>query len=187
MEGVGVAANVIAVVDLSAKVASLCFQYSKEVASAQADIQRLRTQVEHLENVLRATQSLVEGSKGQPLLKSQELVGSIRNCIANLKRLETKLNPNPARTAMRRLGLQALKWPFSSKEVNQVLSSLKQHKETIRFRLQINQTSILVDIQEGVKQLGLQATEDATISRKTHRMMPFPPNPYFVHRPPIEN
>ncbi|KAJ0306108.1 hypothetical protein Brms1b_010559 [Colletotrichum noveboracense] len=186
MEGVGVAANVIAVVDLSAKVASLCFQYSKEVAGARADIQRLRTQVEHLETVLRATQRLVEGIKGRPLLTSQELVGSISDCIVDLERLEKKLNPNPARTAMRRLGLRALKWPFSSKEVDQVLSSLERHEETIRFGLQIDQTSVLVDIQEGVKQLGLQATEDATISRKPHRMVPFPPNPYFVHRPPIE-
>ncbi|KAF4895134.1 Kinesin light chain [Colletotrichum fructicola] len=186
MEVLGVAANVIAVVDLSAKVASLCFQYSKEVASARSDIQRLRTQVEHLGTVLRATQSLVEGSKGRTLLTSQELVGSIRACIADLERLETKLNPNPARTAMRRLGLRALKWPFSSKEVDQVLSSLERHEETIWFGLQIDQTSVLADIQQGVKQLGLQATEDATISRKPHRMVPFPPDPYFVHRPPIE-
>ncbi|KAH6989185.1 kinesin light chain 3 [Ilyonectria sp. MPI-CAGE-AT-0026] len=186
MEGLGVAANVIAVVDLSAKVAALCFQYSKEVAGARADIQRLRTQVEHLGTALRATQRLVEGSKGRSLLTSQELVDSIRNCIADLEQLEKKLDPNPARTVMRRLGLRALKWPFNSKEVDQILFSLERHEKTILLGLQIDQTSALVEIQEVVGQLTLQATEDATISRRPHLMVPFPPNPDFVHRPPIE-
>ncbi|KAF6810671.1 Kinesin light chain 5 [Colletotrichum plurivorum] len=186
MEGLGVAANVIAVVDLSAKVAALCFQYSKEVAGARGDIQRLRTQVEHLGTAVRGTQRLVEGIKGRSLLISQELVDSIHECIADLERLEKKLDPKPARTMMRRLGLRALKWPFDSKEVDQVLSSLERHEKTILLGLQIDQTSALVDIQEGVRQLALQATEDATIARRPHRMLPFPPNPDFVHRPPIE-
>ncbi|KAF6782559.1 Kinesin light chain 5 [Colletotrichum sojae] len=186
MGGLGVAANVIAVVDLSAKVAALCFQYSKEVAGARGDIQRLRTQVEHLGTAVRGTQRLVEGIKGRSLLISQELVDSIHECIADLERLEKKLDPKPARTMMRRLGLRALKWPFDSKEVDQVLSSLERHEKTILLGLQIDQTSALVDIQEGVRQLALQATEDATIARRPHRMLPFPPNPDFVHRPPVE-
>ncbi|KAF6781498.1 vegetative incompatibility protein HET-E-1, partial [Colletotrichum sojae] len=93
MEGLGVAANVIAVVDLSAKVAELCFQYFKEVAGARGDIHRLRTQVEHLGTAVRGTQRLVEGIKGRSLLTSQELVDSIHECIADLERLEKKLDP----------------------------------------------------------------------------------------------
>ncbi|KAJ4235454.1 hypothetical protein NW757_013525 [Fusarium falciforme] len=186
MEGLGVAANIIAVVDLSAKVATLCLQYSKEVSSARADIERLRTQVEHLEITLRAAQRLVEGTKGQSLLTSQELVGSFRNCIADLERLEKKLGPNAARPRMRRFGFRALKWPFNSKEIDQLLASLDRHEKAILLGLQIDQTAVLVDIQEGVKQLGLQSTEDASISRKPHLMVPFTPDPDFVHRPTIE-
>jgi hypothetical protein len=140
MEGLGIAANVIAVVDLSAKVASLCFQYSKEVASARADIQRLGTQVGNLGIALCGTQHLIKGVKGQSLLISQELVGSLSDCIAELEKLEKKLKPNSARTRMRRLGLRALKWPFSSKEVDQVLTSLQRHEKTIMLGLQVDQT-----------------------------------------------
>jgi len=142
MEGLGVAANVIAVVDLSAKVATLCLQYSKEVASARADIQRLHSQVEHLGAALQATRRLVEGSKGRPLLTSHELIGSFRSCIADLERLEKRLGPNPARIAMRRFGVRALKWPFSSKEVDQLLASLERHEKTILLGLQIDQTYV---------------------------------------------
>jgi hypothetical protein len=140
MEGVGVAANIIAVVDLSAKVATLCLQYSKEVSSARADIERLHTQVEHLATTLQATRRLVEGTKGQSLPTSQGLVSSFRNCIADLEQLEKKLGPNPARTAMRRFGFRALKWPFNSKEVDQLLTSLDRHETTILLGLQIDQT-----------------------------------------------
>ncbi|ROT40812.1 hypothetical protein SODALDRAFT_376566 [Sodiomyces alkalinus F11] len=172
MEGLGVAANVIAVVDLSVKVATLCLQYSREV--------------EHLGTALRAAQHLLEGNNGQPLSTSRGLVGSFRDCIAELKRLEKKLGPNTARTAIRRFGFRALRWPFSSKEVDQLLASLERHERTILLGLQIDQTAILVGIQEGVRRLGLQPTEDASISRNPHCMVPFPPDPDFVHRPAIE-
>ncbi|RXG41788.1 hypothetical protein VDGE_30540 [Verticillium dahliae] len=62
MEGLGVAANFIAVIDLSAKVATLCVQYAKEVAGARADIQRLESQVSQLGRALRAAQRVVDGS-----------------------------------------------------------------------------------------------------------------------------
>ncbi|KAJ4020366.1 hypothetical protein NW766_001845, partial [Fusarium irregulare] len=186
MEGLGVVANVIAVVDLSAKVATLCFQYSKDVSSARADIERLRTQVEHLATALRATQQLIEGTKGPSLLTSQGLAGSFRNCMADLERLEKKLAPNPVRTVMRRYGVRALKWPFTSKDVEQLLADLERHEKHILLGLQVDQTAILVDIHEGVKQLALQPTDDASISRKPHLMVPFTPDPDFVHRPTIE-
>ncbi|KAL3587549.1 hypothetical protein FPOAC2_13446 [Fusarium poae] len=186
MEGLGVAANIIAVIDLSAKVATLCFQYSKDVSSARADIERLRNQVEHLGTALRATQCLVEGTKSLSLSISKGLVGSFRSCIADLERLEKKLDPNPVRTAMRRYGIRALKWPFNSKEVDQLLAGLDRHEKTILLGLQVDQTAILVDMHERVKRLGLQPTEDASVSRKPHFMMPFTPDPDFVHRPMIE-
>ncbi|KAH7168414.1 kinesin light chain 3 [Fusarium sp. MPI-SDFR-AT-0072] len=175
MEGLGVVANIIAVVDLSTKVATLCFQYSKEVSSARADIERLRKQVQNLATALQATQRLVEGNKGLELSTSQDLIGSFRTCTADLKQVEKKLDLNPLRTTMRRYGFRALKWPFNSKEVDQLLTNLEHHEKTI-----------LLGLQQGIKQLALQPTEDASISRKPHLMVPFAPDPDFVHRLTIE-
>ncbi|KAF4445315.1 kinesin light chain 3, partial [Fusarium acutatum] len=186
MEALGVVANIIAVVDLSTKVATLCFQYSKDVSNAREDIERLRNQVEHLANTLRATQHLLEGTRGLSLSISQGLAGSFCSCMTDLERLEKKLNPNPIRTAMRHYGIRALKWPFKSKEVDQLLAGLDRHEKTILLGLQVDQTAILIDIHEGVKQLTLQPTEDASISRKPHLMVPFAPDLDFVHRFTIE-
>jgi hypothetical protein len=41
MEAVGSAASIIAVIELSAKVASLCFQYSSAGKNARSDVERL--------------------------------------------------------------------------------------------------------------------------------------------------
>jgi len=41
MDGLSAGASVIAVIDISAKVATLCFQYSAAVKDAIKDIQRL--------------------------------------------------------------------------------------------------------------------------------------------------
>ncbi|KAF5673917.1 kinesin light chain 3 [Fusarium heterosporum] len=186
MEGIGVAANIIAVVDISLKVMTLCLQYSKEVSSARVDIERLHNQVGHLATTMRATQHLVEGDKGASLSTSQGLFGSFRSCISDLEQLEKKLDPNSVRSVMRRYGIRAIKWPFKSKEVDQLLANLDRHEKTILLGLQVDQTAILVDIQEGVKQLRLQPAHDTSNLLKHHLMVPFTPDPDFVHRPTIE-
>jgi hypothetical protein len=140
MEGVGVAANIIAIVDLSLKISTLCLQYSKEVTSARADIARLNNQVEHLAGALRATQRLVESPSGASLSVSQALAASFRSCISDLEQAERKLDPSPVRTVMRRYGLRALKWPFKSKEIDQLLASLQRHEKAILLGLQVDQT-----------------------------------------------
>ncbi|KAH7353339.1 kinesin light chain 3 [Plectosphaerella cucumerina] len=186
MEGLGVAANVIAVVDLSTNVVTLCFQYSKEVASARANIERLHAQVKHLGTIVQAAQRLIEGPQGQSLSTSQKLIDIFHNYNVDLQKLKEKLEPTPKRSTIRRLGLRALKWPFSSKEVDQILSSLKRHEDTIHLGLQINQTFAIIKIQEEVKQLTIQAIENTTITRIPHRIIPFPPDPDFIHRPSIK-
>jgi hypothetical protein len=52
MDGFSGAASVIAVVDVSAKVASLCYQYSIEVKHAKDDIERLHQKVNEIKNIL---------------------------------------------------------------------------------------------------------------------------------------
>ncbi|KAM0231792.1 hypothetical protein ACHAPO_008374 [Fusarium lateritium] len=140
MEGLGAAANIITVIDLSAKVATLCFQYCKDVCSAREDIERVRNQVDHLATALGAAKHLVEGTRSPSLPTSQQLVGSLRSCITDLERLGKKLDPSGFRTTMRRYGGRALKWPFNNKEVNQLLDKLGRHERTILLGLQVDQT-----------------------------------------------
>ena len=61
----------IAVVDISAKVASLCFQYSVAVKDAKADIERLHRKVTDINNVLEKLQQLLDKQEKSQLVLLQ--------------------------------------------------------------------------------------------------------------------
>lgn len=142
MEGLGAAANIIAVVDISAKVAALCLRYSKEVAGARTDIDRLHSHVKQLNTILQAAKRLADGPSADSLDMSRELIKSFHECAAELQKLEDKLAPSGTRQAMRRFGLRALKWPFTSKEVNQAVENLDRYRRVISLGLQIDQACV---------------------------------------------
>lgn len=143
MEVLGVTANVIAVVDLSAKVAALLFQYCAAVAHARADIKRLYEQAQSLERTLQQASRLIKQPSSQPLTASRELGDQLQACRDELDRLRAKLEPGTARRAMRSFGLRALKWPFTSKDTEAIMVAFQRYQQNIAFSLQIDQTYVI--------------------------------------------
>ena len=143
MEGLGVAASIIAVVDLSAKVAKLCIQYSLEVTDAKSDISRIHNEVENVGKVVSDVQHLVVGPNGAKLSASKKMLDAVNDCSTQLKTLERKLDPGKTTKAMRRLGIRALKWPFQRKQVDKVIRELERCKGTVLLALQLDQTYVL--------------------------------------------
>lgn len=141
MEGLGVAASVVAVVDLSAKIATLCVQYSIAVKHAKADIERLGGEVNGLTDLLRSVDGLLEKPDNNQLLNSQKLSDAVKDCFSQLAWLNTKLDAGKTRKTMSRIvGIRALKWPFESKGVEKVINGLERCKQTISLALQVDQT-----------------------------------------------
>src|SRR5436309_2245686 len=130
MDGLSGAASVIAVIDLSAKIVSRCFQYSVAVKNAKEDIGSLQREVSRIGDVLEGAKKLLEGSKGMRLLTSQKLSDSLKGCSVQLEELNRRLEPSNTRKAMSRLGVRALKWPFTSKEVEKIIADLERYKQT---------------------------------------------------------
>lgn len=143
MDGVSAAASVIAVIDISAKVATLCFQYSAAVKDATKDIQRLQKKVEDIRDILRELERLLDGPDKTRLSATDKLVASLEECLGRLQELETQLTPGKTRKAMSRWGARALKWPFKSKEVEKIVASLEEYQQTFSLSLQVDQTSLL--------------------------------------------
>ena len=139
MDGLSAAASVLTVVELTAEVVALCLKYSTAVASARADIARLQRQIQSLNSILEHAHRLVESSNSQALVASQEAAKSLELCKDELKSLRVKLEPDPKRKAMQRFGLRALKWPFTSQEVEATLTRLEGYQHTISLGLQIDQ------------------------------------------------
>ncbi|KAF5131542.1 hypothetical protein E5D57_007897 [Metarhizium anisopliae] len=142
-EALGIAGSVIAVAELSAKVASLCLQYSKDVKHAKDDIDRVRRHANDLESASLAARQLLDGPNGANLRASQSLQGAIQNSLSHLAGLRGTLSSKTARQVMHRLGVRSLKWPFQSADVENIMHNLRQCTETLSFALQIDQTYVM--------------------------------------------
>ncbi|RAQ98842.1 vegetative incompatibility protein HET-E-1 [Stemphylium lycopersici] len=113
MDGLSGAASVIAVIDISAKIASLCYQYSVAVKDAKDDIERVRRKVSDITHILEKTKQLLDSQDKTRLSTTQGLSSSLEQCREELKNLEAKLDPGKTRKTMSRFGFRALKWPFT--------------------------------------------------------------------------
>lgn len=109
MDGLSAAASVIAVIDIAAKVASLCFQYSAAVKDAKEDIERLQRKIVYIRDILSELKRLLDGQDKTRLSATDKLAASLKECLEQLQELEIQLKPGKTRKAMSRLGGRALK------------------------------------------------------------------------------
>lgn len=139
----------IAVVDLSAKVALLCYQYSVAVKHAKRDIECLQQKVTDVKNVLENIQQLLGQYDKSQLSTTHTIQNPLQRCSQELKEIEAalqaRLSPSSGRRAMQKLGIRALKWPFTSKEVEKAVQNLKEYENTFSLALQVNQLALQVD------------------------------------------
>ncbi|EJP61379.1 WD40 repeat-like domain-containing protein [Beauveria bassiana ARSEF 2860] len=162
MEALGVASGVIAVVELSAKVLSLCLQYSKEVKNAANNISQLRSHVSDLKLASASLHQLLNGPNASRFSTSQQLQDAIGDSVLQLRRLHEKLRPKTARQALSRFGLRSLRWPLQSKELERIMQNLRQHTQTISFALQIDITTILLTVDQTMVLNQLRVAEGAS-------------------------
>lgn len=147
MEGLGVAANVIAVVDLSAKVLKFCYQYSRDVRDAKDDIIQMTSGLENLRDASNRIRELLDGPDGARLSASEQQISrSAGESESLLRSLHDRLDPGQGRKAMSRIGLRALKWPFESKEAAKIVQDLTRHSQTMTLALQVDQTYVSMPV-----------------------------------------
>ncbi|KAF5970220.1 vegetative incompatibility het-e-1 [Fusarium coicis] len=171
-EALGVASSVIAVVELSAKVFSLCLRYSRDVKNAKGDIERLREEVATFQTTAKELQTLVEGPRGKELKVSQQLTSAIGDGCSRLKDLEKRLQPSTGRKTMSRIGIRALRWPFESKEVKGTIEDLERCRGTISLALNIDQTTILQNVDDRTTLNQLPIAHGASFDSKAEEHNP---------------
>ena len=131
------AASVIAMIDVSAKVASLCFQYLNDVKDAEEDIQHLKKKVDDIRDILRELKQRLERPDETRLPVTRTLTQSLQECLILLQKLEAQLELSKTRKAMRQLG--AMEWYFRIQEMEKIVASLGKHEQTFSLLLQIDQ------------------------------------------------
>ncbi|KAK3346887.1 hypothetical protein B0T25DRAFT_462128 [Lasiosphaeria hispida] len=150
MEGLGAAASAIAIVELAAKIASLCLEYSSAVKNARSDIERVRKHIESLKTTADGAQKLLQGPHGARLETSQKLRKALADTYSQLgdvaAKLETKLPTGRREKVLVYMGLRALKWPFESKDVDKIIANLQRNQDSFAAALQIDQAIEILDI-----------------------------------------
>ncbi len=142
MEALGSAASVIAVLELSAKLASLCLQYLSALKNAKTDIERLRGELGRLNVPLEGARQLLEGPNGDRLLFSQQVRAGLDGCSSQLgelhRTLETELSKEKGQNMMSKFGLRALKWPFKTKDIDRIISTIERYRDTLSAALTVD-------------------------------------------------
>jgi len=142
MDGLSAATSVIAVIEISAKIASLCLQYSIAVKDAKHDIERVQRTVDDIIHILENIKQLLNRQDKTRLSTTHGLFDSLRRCLLELEDLKAKLDPGKTRKAMSQIGIRALKWPITSKQVDKVVSTLEAYEQTFSLALQVDQTYV---------------------------------------------
>ncbi|RDW68812.1 NACHT and WD repeat domain-containing protein [Aspergillus mulundensis] len=175
MEPVGAAASIIAVIELSAKVTTILFQYSTAVKNAKPEIERLRGELHRLGTTLQGAQRLLNSPRGAHLKTSQAVSLSLDECRSELAslgdRLEEKLGSTSSRT-MRKFGIRALKWPFESREVDRLIAGFERRRDTLLAALTIDQVEQVLDVSQTLVLSKLPVVEDAIFDSQTNEHDP---------------
>ena len=154
-EGIGLAASVIAVLQITNSVISVCYHYSAAVQGASWELPRIRTELENLRTVLQTLEPLaIQAELAYPAtgtrLPTLALLGGteglLQNCLHEVKRLdETLKSPSwsdrfgPKRKAV----VQVLRWPLQEADTKKALKAIGRYKEILAIAITADQTFVL--------------------------------------------
>ncbi|KAL9607602.1 MAG: hypothetical protein Q9167_007497 [Letrouitia subvulpina] len=142
MSVIGEAASIITVVELSAKVIGQCIEYSTKVKDAREDINRLRDEVTLLHDVLTRIHDLLDSENSADLAIFNHLNRKEGPLTQSKNRLEQILLRLDGKRSMKPLSLRALKWPFTSKEIEKIVSGIRDERGTFNLALTSDQIII---------------------------------------------
>jgi Fungal N-terminal domain of STAND proteins len=139
MDPLSCAASVIALIQISDGILSLCREYALGVRDAREDIRRLDNEVRALCDVMKRVDKMTQSSDATRLQASKSLADTMMVCLSDLNSIKSRLDPGRGRKVINRVGLRALKWPFKSKDVVKIIEALDRHKGTISLALHVDQ------------------------------------------------
>ena len=157
-EGLAVAASIIAVLQITNSVISICYDYRAAANDSSWEVPRLSSELESLRSVLQRLEPLAKQADCaqqanfpqaasnaslpafRELCKSNGLLPLYRREIetleAALKTPDWSAGFGPKRKAL----VQALRWPLKAKETEKILAQVSRYRELLAFALTADQT-----------------------------------------------
>lgn len=135
-EALGIAASIIAVLQLTGKLTSVGYGYIGGVRRAAKDLGELLQGLGSLSGVLLSLQNYVDANPGSVALqKLGDPDGPLRGCAKELEELISKLTPRDGWKGK----IDGLKWPLKEKEISQYVLRIERHKSLFIFALTADQ------------------------------------------------
>lgn len=164
MEVVGGVANIIAVVDLTARIGGYLVRYYKGARNAPKEIEQMQLSLHALNSVADELRRLIDDPRSSRLdaTRSAALIAQGKACQTKLEGLDNQLRPEnqgiflryPSLTfswtskrhfqlemKKRRIlsrGVRSMKWPFKREEAESVIQSLRDWQVTFTGALAVD-------------------------------------------------
>lgn len=138
MDPLSITGTLIAVVQITTSVISICYDYRSAVASASREVVQLTESLNSLKEVLESLLRLIETTKAGELSTVELLAkdgGTLQSCQAELERLRGKLEPEKGWRKLR----NSLVWPLKEGEMRRALEALERWKSTMQLALSADQ------------------------------------------------
>ena len=177
-DGLSLAANIIAVFDLSLKV----IKYARDVKDAPAEQSRLLHDVKNIKSSLLSLQKhLKAAKKDDPWMREvQELNdpgGPVAICKATLDQLLNKLKPSEGprnRKILSKLG-SSLAWPFRAGEVAAALATIERQQRLFKIAMEHDanalRRAIKADVEDNKQLLRVLTTDMKETKTEVHDIL----------------
>ena len=137
MDPLSVAASVAGLVSLTFEISQTVGHYYKAVKDAPKSIQEIQQELSLMHSTLQQLDDLLRGPhmSRSSFAQSSVLTTAVFSCIQINGEISAKLaQPKPDRLSRT---MEALKWPFSEKEVQKKLEVLRRYSSTFQFSLNV--------------------------------------------------
>lgn len=152
MDPLSITASIIAVLQATSAVVSICNDYRSAAKSSSWEHSQVMKELESLRNVLEnlaglsSNKASIYGTSDSSLLMLTKLCGPsdgpLRKCLSEMEALKAKLVPpswSGADGSKRRALTQALGWPLKRDETMKTLETIGRFKATLSLALSSDQ------------------------------------------------
>ena len=148
-EALGLVASIVAVLQITSSVISVCYDYSAVVKGTPWELSKTKAELESLRNVLQTLEPLAKQAEltsttvDTKLQTLNLLLGPLQSCFGEIEHLEKRLKSpswsdgfGPRRRAI----IQALQWPLKEAETRKALENISRFKDTLVLAINVDQT-----------------------------------------------
>ena len=139
MEGLGAAASMIAVIQITASIASLLKDYCESARDARAEIQRLYHCVSYLQMILSGITDLSKQYEGSKMFSALlvDSGGPLPLLREELKGLVAKLSSDFGGNERVKRRKTALKWPIQKGDLQKMVAGIEKHQNALVLGLSV--------------------------------------------------